>query len=468
MLATLAPDASAQKSPFRRLVTQGTFYSTGTQLSNGAVVLPFICAHQGITWAAGLIFPVYAMCSIVGNSISPAVLQRVGQMRHLLLAGIAATMATLVAWDAVIPWTGVHVAFVFLLTAGVAGVVVGISTVAYTDMISSKLPPSRRGELFLTQGAAGSALATGVSLVIVPMLANGDQMAHYRDLLWMGAAALMVSGIAALLVGPMRTAFTTTRPPLRDIYRQGFAVARSERWFGRYAATYLLFAPICMGTTFYSLRAAQRVGSLHVLVVLTSIGLVTGSLLWRKVYGRFGVRGMLLGSALLSMAGAGLCIVAELCGQWYHMWAYGTVFLLATVAAQPVVAASVSWISVFAAEQHRATLIGFGSTLVAIMSTLVGAVLGVIAQKHATVWPVVIVLILSVVAAVAALRAPGPAAEPARTRSLRLQRREPGVLVLGTINGSGRVHRGQFRRAWDSWHPEPVRPVPAAAVAVVS
>nr|VTO99762.1 Major Facilitator Superfamily protein [Mycobacterium riyadhense] len=449
-------------------MTQGTFYTTGTQLSNGAVVLPFICAHQGITWAAGLLFPVYAMGSIVGNSMSPAILQRAGQLRHLLLAAMAAIMASLVAWDAAIPWTGRCVPVVFLLTAGVAGVVVGVSTVAYTDMISSKLPASRRGELFLTQGAAGSALATGVTLVIVPMLALSDQMAHYRYLLWMGAAALIVSGVAALCVGPMRSAATTTRPPLRDIYRQGFAVARTQPWFRRYAATYLLFAPICLGTTFYSLRAAQKIGSLHVLVVLSSIGLVIGSVMWRKVYRRFGVRGMLVGSALLSASAALLCIVAESCGQWYHMWAYGTVFLLATVAAQPVVAASVSWISVFAAEQHRATLIGFGSTLVAIMSTVIGAVLGVIAQRHATVWPVVIVLMLSVVAAIAALGAPGPAAEPARSRSPRAQRGKSGVLVFETINGPRRLHRGQIRRAWDSWHPEPVRPASATAVAVAS
>ncbi len=42
-------------------------------------------------------------------------------------------------------------------------------------------PRGTLGELLLTQGAAGSVLATGVTLVIVPMLAHGNEMARYHD-----------------------------------------------------------------------------------------------------------------------------------------------------------------------------------------------------------------------------------------------------------------------------------------------
>lgn len=139
------------------------------------------------------------------------------------------------------------------------------------------------GRATAPQGAAGSVLATGVTLVIVPMLAHGNEMARYHDLLWLGAAGLVCSGIAALFVGPMRSVSVTTatRMPLREIYWMGFAIARSQPWFRRYMTTYLLFVPISLGTTFFSLRAAQSNGSLHVLVILSSIGLVVGSMLWR-------------------------------------------------------------------------------------------------------------------------------------------------------------------------------------------
>jgi MFS family permease len=419
MPVTLVPATSAQPGTFGRLLSQGTFYTAGMQLSNGAVVLPLICAHQGLTWVAALLFPAFSLGDIVGNSLSPAVLHRVGQKRHLLLAVNAASVAALILCDAVIPWHGVLVAAVFLLTCAAAGVLLGISGVAYPDMISSKLSAGRRGELLLFQGAIGSVLATVVILFVVPALAHGNEMTYRRDLLWLGAAGLAVSAIAALSVGPVRSTSVTTRMSMRDTYRQGFTVARSQPWFRRYVIACLLFAPVTLGTTFYALRTAHQSGSLHVLVILSSIGLVFGSPLWRKVYQLFGVRGMMLGSALLSIAAATLTVAAESCGQWFHIWAYGTVFLLATVAGQAVVAATISWISVAAAESHRATLIAFSSTLLAIETMALAGALGGLAQNHSTIWPDVIVLILAVGAGIASLGAPPSETRPATRRRVR-------------------------------------------------
>jgi MFS family permease len=411
MPVTLAPASAAQPRVFGRLLSQGTFYNAGMQLSNGTVILPLICAHQGLTWVAALLFPAFSFGDIVGNSVSPVVLQRVGRMRHRLLAAIAASVAALILCDAMVPWNGALAAAVFLLTCAAVGVLLGISGVAYPDMISSKLSAARRGELFLFQSAIGSVLATVVTLFVVPLLAHGNEMAYRRDLLWLGAAGLVLSAIAGLFVGPLQSTANTTRPSMRDTYRLGFAVARSEPWFRRYVIACLLFGPVTLGTTFYALRTAHHSRSLHVLVILSSIGLVFGSPLWRKVYRLFGVRGMMLGSALLSVAAATLTLVAEACGQWVHIWAYGTVFLLATVAAQAVVAAAISWLSVVADESNRGTLIAFSSTLVAIEAMALAGVLGRIAQNHSAIWPDVVVLILAIAAVLASLGAP-----PSETR----------------------------------------------------
>jgi MFS family permease len=199
--------------------------------------------------------------------------------------------------------------------------------------------------------------------------------------------------------------------PVRDTWREGFGVARTQPWFRRYVITCLLFAPVTLGTTFYALRTAHHNGSLRVLVFLSTIALVIGSALWRKVFQLFGVRGMLLGSALLSAVASALSIAGQSSRQWTHIWAYGTVFFLATVAALAVFAAAISWIGVVAAEPHRGTLIAFCSTLLAIETTALGGALGGIAQNHSTIWPVVIVLILAVAAAVASMGAPSPRAE---------------------------------------------------------
>lgn len=402
-MAALPAQVSTPTNPFPRVPSRGALYTAGMQFSNGAVVLPFICAHLGLTWLAALLFPAYGVGSIVGNSVSPAVLQRVGQMRHLLLAAMAAGVGALILCDAVIRWKGVLAAAVFLLTSAGGGVIVAISNVAYPDMASGKLSALK---LLMVQGTIASVVATIAALLFVPGLATGDRAALHRDLLCLGVFGLAASGFAALFVGPARSASATPGATARDTCRQGFAVARTQPWFRRYVITCLLFAPVTLGTTFYPLRTAHQSGSLRVLVFLSTVGLVIGSALWRKVFQLFGVRGMLLCSALLSATAGGLSIAAQSCGQWTHIWAYGTVFFLATVAALAVFAASVAWISVVAAEAHRATLIAFCSTLLALEITALGGALGGIAQNCSAIWPVVVVVVLAVAAAVASLGAP--------------------------------------------------------------
>ncbi|BBY22477.1 hypothetical protein MSTO_26820 [Mycobacterium stomatepiae] len=64
-----------------------------------------------------------------------------------------------------------------------------------------------------------------------------------------------------------------------------------------------------------------------------------------------------------------------------------------------------------AEETHRGTLIALSSTLVAVETMALAAVLGNMAQNHSTIWPDVVVLILAIGAALASLTAP-----PSETR----------------------------------------------------
>ncbi|WP_051465349.1 hypothetical protein [Mycobacterium genavense] len=75
-----------------------------------------------------------------------------------------------------------------------------------------------------------------------------------------------------------------------------------------------------------------------------------------------------------------------------------------------------------AEEAHRPTLIALSSTLVTLETMALAAVLGSIAQKHSTVWPDVIVLILAIGAALAALGAP-----PSETRRALTPLRVPAA-----------------------------------------
>jgi MFS family permease len=396
---------------YRILLTQGTFYTTGVQLSNVSVVLPFIAAEQGIFWAAGLLYPAYSLGAIFGNSMSPFILERSRHHKHLVVSATSLTMATLIVCNAIVAMSGIGIAGMFLATSLAIGVANGISKVASSEVVSSKLTEVRRGDLLLTQGATGALLAIACTLMLLPLIDGRDPFTCHVDLLWLGALVLAAAAITSVFVGPVHPRSARTPRRLRDTYLEGLTVARTHRWFRRYVATQLLFVPIGLGATFYSLHAAQQhghqPGSLHVLVIATSVGLIIGSFLWRIVYrSRFGVRAMLLISALLGSAAALICISAQALDTWSQVWVHGIVILLATLANQAIFTAAISWVNLYAAEHHRATLLGFGAMMVAVETALLGAVLGGIAQQATAIWPVVILLLLNLTAVGASLRAP--------------------------------------------------------------
>ena len=169
----------------------------------------------------------------------------------------------------------------------------------------------------------------------------------------------------------------------------------------------LLFVPVSLGTSFYSIHASvnhsDSAGSLHVLVISSCIGMVAGSLFWRFVSRTLGVRGMLINSALLGTAAAAICVVVEYRQDLDHIWIYGIVFILATMAYQAIFSAGLAWVGAFATEGHRATLLGFGSLLIAVESSVLGAALGAVAQSEAVVGPIITLLGLNIVAGVAAV-----------------------------------------------------------------
>ncbi|QEN12838.1 MFS transporter [Mycolicibacterium sp. ELW1] len=391
---------------YRVLLTQGTLYTTGTQLANVSVVLPFICAQEGYYWAAGLLYPAYCIGIVGGNSLSPYILARARHLKHLVIAATTLLMATLVVVSAFSAWTKWFIAGIFLAVSLATGVVGGVSKVAFSEVVSSKLAEQRRSDLILTQGAIGAILAIGTTLVLLPFLAQRDPAHSHLDLLWLGSSGLLAAAIAAVFIGPVR-ASEVDRVTFKDTYRDGVRAARSQSWFRRYALVQLLFVPVSLGTSFYSIHASvnhsDTAGSLHVLVISSSIGMVAGAVFWRFVSRALGVRGMLINSALLGSAAAAICVVMEYRDDLNHIWIYGIVFILATMANQAIFSAGLAWIGAFAAEDHRATLLGFGSLIIAVESSLLGAALGAVAEGAAVVGPIITILGLNVLAGVAAV-----------------------------------------------------------------
>ena len=402
----MAADREGGSGRYGVLLAQGTVYITGLQLANVSVVLPFIAAEYNLLWVAGLLYAAYSVGIVVGNSVSPYVLRRAQHDKHVLIAGSTAIMAAFVLVSGLSARSGFLVAGVFLTASLAVGTVSGISKVAFSELISSKLSQTASRDLTLTQGALGAVAAIMTTLLLVPYLARRDPQNSQLDLLWVGAACFAAAAVLAMFVGRVPTGVRHDAVTFGDTYREGLAVARAQSWFRRYAAIMVLFVPVSLGTSFYSVHAsinhAGSAGSLHVLVISSSSGLIVGAVFWRMV-SRLGIRAMLAISALLGATAALICVVIEYRQEWNHVWIYAIVFVVATVANQAVFTAGLMWVSANSTDQHRATLLGFGALLIAIESSLLGAALGVLAQSAAIIGPLLALLALNLAAAVAAV-----------------------------------------------------------------
>jgi MFS family permease len=398
------------ESRYQALMGFGAFYFMGAQLSSVLAVLPFLLVAEGINWAAGLVVPTFSVGFIIGNALSALVVKRSRHRQHVIIAAASAAIAVLTAVIAVAALHDVLVVFVFLLASTLIGGTMGVANNAYAEIISRMLAGTRRNDLVLNQQALGGILTVTATLLIVPMLPNHDTPDGHLNVLWFGAAAMAVAFVAAMTVGP--TTSGTVSPPRRFIedVREGLTVVRTAPWYRVFLAAQLVFVPIAVNETFFALRTslahADTAGSLHVIVISSAAGLVAGSFLWRSIFRRFGVRGMLVSSAIISCVAAVLCAANELLPAEPHLWAYGVVFFLVVVSNAALAAATVSWISAFAAEEQRAVLISFAATLTAVVIAMLGAAFGLLAQVTA-IWPVFAVLVLCLLGVPAAMRAPG-------------------------------------------------------------
>jgi hypothetical protein len=404
---------SARRGQHGRLLAQGTFYSSALQVSDVAAVLSLVCVGFGSLWIAGLLYPVFTIGLIAGNAAAPFILGRSRHLKHLVFAGGTTAMAVLIACAAISAKNMWFIDAVFLIISAGLGIGKGISDGAHAELVSAQLPHQRRSELILSEGATSALIVVTTTLVVVPTLSAGNPSNGQLTVLWLGAAFMIVAAAASLISGPVRAHADAPIPGLRETFRLGLRVIRSERWFGRYVLTQLLFVPLGLGTMFYSLHAADRNGdtkaTLIVVVVCTGAGMLVGSYLWRGIYRAGGVRGMLVTSSLMAVAAAKFCIFAHVLGIWPQTWACGLVFVIAVVSNQAVWASAIAWLGMFAPERDRPMLMGFGLLVVTPATSILGVLLGGIAPNVAAIWPVTIVLSLNAIAILAAVCAPSNA-----------------------------------------------------------
>jgi MFS family permease len=408
-----APTFDPPRRNFPLLLAQGGSYGLAGKLASTNIVLPFLCAALGGSLiVAGLLVPLGILGTLVGYTLGPNVLaSRLPSRTVMALAtlGTATLLFALATIGLFFRDSRFTVDVTFLAISLGTGLLSGIGTIAFTNVLASAVQRERRRRLLFTQAALGGLLASAVAIVSTWMFADRDPIVGHIALEWFAGGFLVVSAVCSLLVGvehvPTKTA---VRRSLVATLRGGARAARRYPWLREYLIQQILFLSVTLATTFFSIRVAALhgsvPGSLAVIIAVTSLALVVGAVLWERVLTSRGFRGMLIGGTMCSAFAAAGAVTVERIGLIGSPFVHAIFILLATLANDAVSVAKSAFLVENARPEELSELSAFTQLTIGVASAILAVAIAALAQVHGTVWPPMILLALNLLAVGAAWR----------------------------------------------------------------
>ncbi len=424
------PSEAATFEPPRRnfplLLAQGGSYGLAGKLASTNIVLPFLCAALGGSLVvAGLLVPLGILGTLVGYTLGPSLLASRLPSRTVMALTTLATAALLFALATMglfLRDSRLAVNVTFLAVGLGTGLLSGIGSIAFTNVLASAVPRDRRRRLLFTQAALGGAVASVVAVVSAWMFAGRDPIVGHLALEWFAGGFLVVSAVCTLLVSVEHVpAKPVARRGLVATLRTGAQAAQRYPWLRAYLVRQILFLSVTLGTTFFSIRVAALhgsvPGSLAVIIAVTSLALVVGAVLWERVLTRAGFRGMLVGGTICSGLAAAGAVTVERLGLVGSPFVHALFILLATLAADAITVAKSAFLVEHARPEELPEVSAFTQLTIGVASAVLAVAIASLAQVHGTVWPPMILLALNIVAVTAAWRShygeqPAPSTAP--------------------------------------------------------
>jgi MFS family permease len=398
---------------FRVLLTQGTLFRVGVQVSSVLIVVPYVADQVGIPGiVVALLVPGFTAGALLGMAFGPKVL-RISVSVAGLLGGIAfidAALTALIAVDiSVVPSR--FVAYPLLLFCILIGIVSGSLDVVLPVAMSALLSAQQRSDVLLKQSGYAAALVIVITAFFASRLVRDSLPWRDVDLLWIGVAAMVLCAACCFALRTRGVELASGPGRTLDTLRDGHSYLRTNRWMQRFLVAQLVFMSVTLGPMFYAIYAAESLGAgfgdMDDFLVFVGVGLLAGIPLWRLVRTWLGVRGMYACSAGISVAAAIICIASQ---HWHPLpglWTFGTVLLLSALANQAVWPAAYDWVFGHASDEQTAVVvISYSQIVVSLGVIFASFAFSLAAEYGPDVWPLGLLLALTAVACLAATLVP--------------------------------------------------------------
>ena len=365
-----------QNRNFRIAIFQGIFGRISFSLSDSTTVLSafiykltasnILVGLTGSIMSVGWMWPQLLISNLLEHKPRKMPFYILGMSVHITV-WLAATVCTV--WIGARNYGLLAASFISLYFAGTSSM--GASSVAYMDIISKTIEPLRRARFFSLGNFVGGFFTIFIGFLVRYILsdASGFVFPNNYALLFFGVALMAVVSLFVFLKihEPIRPVQTERKTFWQHI-KQGPRFLQTDRNY-RAFIVYRIFVNVgrmCM--PFYVPYALDRLSISDATIGLfLAVGAVSGVLsnvLWGYMSGRYGVRWILICTALLACTAPLVAIFVQFIPPVWQLPCYFLTFVLGGASMSGMMVGFMTYMINIAPPLNRPTYIGFMNTLV--------------------------------------------------------------------------------------------------------
>ena len=421
------------------LFGQSTAMHAARQLSSPHIVLPFLFVAAGGPVGLGiLIVPIVEIFRMLGYAATAPVIHAAAIRKWYLIAFLLASGASLalVAIATQTASVGLLVAL-YLLAAVSLGLSMAAGWLTHHDLLAKIVSASERDRIVYSHLVAAGLLAIAVALACHHLWRAGAPMERQLALLWSGAIVFVISAALLAVVreqagpGPAPRAdhgdpeWPRPRALLLARLKTGALKALEERWVQQLLVARVLFLSVELALPFYAVHAAvyhrHEGASLTVFLIVTSVAMIVGGLMWRTMLPSSSCTVMVAGVALAATGGV-LALIIEAFPPFHLLPLHALVLFLVALGAVSVAAARTLYLTRIAPECERPYFLAVASVCTGAAAIPIAALLGLMVHVTGFAVPICFLIAFNVIAGLWAAWLPAERAQ--LERRLELARAE--------------------------------------------
>jgi hypothetical protein len=402
------PEAACREQPRNFFIHIGSLVAskTGDRLSSSKLVLSWLFTSLGApTFMLGLLVPIRESLSLIPQLFVAGSIRRVGVRKWFWVVGsvIQGVAVTAMALTAVF-LRGAAAGWTILGLLAVFSVARGVCSVAAKDVLGKTISKSRRGTVTGYASSAAGAITIVVGLVAVAIRPDAQDLSLFVAMLTLAGGLWILAALVFARLEEYSGATEGGGNAITEALRQMHLI-REDKDLRQFLIVRSLLLSTALVAPFYVNIASEHSGGalaqFGAMLIATGAANFLSAPAWGRMADRSSRRVMAAAALLASIAGfltAGLAQTPELP---YPAIAFAcTYFLLNTAHAGVRVGRKTHLIDIATAE-NRASYVAVSNTFIGVM-LIVGGAFGGLASVTG---PTVVVLLLSVLSLIAAVAA---------------------------------------------------------------